>query len=303
MRVLKPEKEEKMMRDFTVSKTRFMAFWNEKIKPALDDIPDDLTDQSKLLGVFGNNFNDLQNILRAQIPVQEIPTSASFSDAIDIFDKINSRGVHLSKGELALTHITSKWPEARRILKEFQTSCEARSYNFNLNFLTRLLVVSANGRALYETIRDVERNELIAAWKNVEEVLSYLIDILRGDRVDSSELLNSNNVLLAPFYYLLINGKVLDSDITRRKCIYWILVASMWSRYSGSAETALEEDLNLVRNTSGDVWDALVRKVMDQRGRLTVESTDLQGAGVNSRFIERFTSCSKIAVRVIGLMA
>ena len=51
--------------------------------------------------------------------VQEIPTSASFSDAIDIFDKINSRGVHLSKGELALTHITSKWPEARRILKNF----------------------------------------------------------------------------------------------------------------------------------------------------------------------------------------
>ena len=274
--------------DCKVSEKRFMAFWNEKIKPALDEIPDDLTDQSKLLGIFGNNFNDLQNILRAQIPVQEIPTSASFSDAIDIFDKINSRGVHLSKGELALTHITSKWPEARRILKEFQSLCGARSFNFNLNFLTRLLVVSANGRALYETIRDVERNELIAAWKNVEEVLSYLIDILRGERVDSSELLNSNNVLLAPFYYLLINGKVLDSDITRRKCIYWILVASMWSRYSGSAETALEEDLNLVRNSSSDVWDALVRKVMDQRGRLTVENTDLQGAGVNSRFYRTF---------------
>ena len=92
-------KEEKdwQERDFTVSKTRFMAFWNDKIKPALDDIPDDLTDQSKLLGVFGNNFNDLQNILRAQVPVQEIPTSASFSDAIDIFDKINSRGVHSAK--------------------------------------------------------------------------------------------------------------------------------------------------------------------------------------------------------------
>lgn len=283
----KPDKDWKGS-DFRVSKTRFLAFWNDIIKPALDEIPNDLTDQSRLLGIFGNNFNDLQNILRAQIPVQEIPTTAKFSDAIDIFDKINSRGVHLSKGELALTHVTSKWPDARRILKDFQTLCETRSFHLNLNFLTRLLVVSANGRALYETIRDVEKNELIAAWKNVEEVLSYLIDILRGERIDSSELLNSNNVLLVPFYYLLINGKVLDSDLTRRKCIYWILVASMWSRYSGSSETALEEDLNVVRNTSHDVWDSLVRKVMDQRGRLIVENTDLQGAGVNSRFYRTF---------------
>ena len=123
----KPDKDWKGS-DFRVSKTRFLAFWNDIIKPALDEIPNDLTDQSRLLGIFGNNFNDLQNILRAQIPVQEIPTTAKFSDAIDIFDKINSRGVHLSKGELALTHVTSKWPDARRILKDFQTLCETRSF-------------------------------------------------------------------------------------------------------------------------------------------------------------------------------
>ena len=274
--------------DYKVSQSRFMAFWNAKIRPALDEIPDDLTNQSELLGIFGNNFNDLHNILRAQIPVQEIPTSASFSDAIDVFDKINSRGVHLSKGELALTHVTSKWPEARRVLKDFQANCRERSFNFNLNFLTRVLVVSANGRALYETIREVERDELITAWKNAEQVLGYLIDILRGERIDSSELLNSNSVLFAPFYYLSLNGKVLESDLIRRKCIYWILVASTWSRYSGSAETALEEDLNVVRNSTSDVWDALIRKVLDQRGRLTLESTDLQGAGVNSRFYRIF---------------
>ena len=110
-----------------------------------------------MIGIFSHNYNDLLNILKAQIPVQEIPTSASFSDAIDIFDKINSRGVHLSKGELALTHVTSKWPEARRVMKEFQESCANRSFHFNLNFLTRLLVVSANGRALFETIRDVRK--------------------------------------------------------------------------------------------------------------------------------------------------
>ena len=101
-------KEESWSADeYKVSPKKFQKFWQEKIKSALDEIPDELTDPSRLIGIFSNNYNDLQNILRAQIPVQEIPTSASFSDAIDIFDKINSRGVHLSKGELALTHVTS----------------------------------------------------------------------------------------------------------------------------------------------------------------------------------------------------
>ena len=41
----------------------------KKIKPALDEIPDDLTDQSKLLGIFSKNHNDLKLILSAQIPI------------------------------------------------------------------------------------------------------------------------------------------------------------------------------------------------------------------------------------------
>ena len=274
--------------EYKISPNKFQKFWNEKIKAALDEIPDELTDASKLIGVFSHNYNDLQNILRAQIPVQEIPTTASFSDAIDIFDKINSRGVHLSKGELALTHITSKWPEARRILKDFQISCENRSFHFNLNFLTRLLVVSANGRALFETIRDVEKDSLEMAWKDVEEIVSYLIDIIKGEKVDSSELLNSNNVLIPPLYYLSLNGKSFKSDNIRRKCIYWILMASMWGRYSASAESALEEDLNIIRNSKTDIWDNLVKKILDQRGRLSVQDVDLQGAGINSKFYRTF---------------
>ena len=81
-------------------------------------------------------------------------------------------------------------------------------------------------RALFETIRDAKR-ELLSGWENVKEILSYLIDILRGEGIDSSELLNSNYVLLAPFYYLLVNNKVLESDLVRRKCTYWVLIASM----------------------------------------------------------------------------
>ena len=71
---------------------------------------------------------------------------------------------------------------------------------------------------------------------------------------------------------------------------------------SRRTDSVLEEDLNIVRNSSGDVWDALVRKVMDLRGRLVVETSDLRGAGVNNCFYRTFTSCSRIVVLEIGLM-
>ena len=59
-------------------------------------------------------------------------------------------------------------------------------------------------------------------------------------------------------------------------------MASMWGRYGASPETALEEDLNIIRNSSTEIWDDLVKRILDQRGRLEVEPNDLQGAASQS---------------------
>ena len=53
------------------------------------------------------------------LPIQVVPNNASFSEAVDIFDKINSQGQTLTEAELALTHVTAKWGEARKTLKNF----------------------------------------------------------------------------------------------------------------------------------------------------------------------------------------
>ena len=39
-------------------------------------------------------------------------------------DKINSQGVQLSQADLALTHITAIWPEARRRMKSYLAKLE-----------------------------------------------------------------------------------------------------------------------------------------------------------------------------------
>ena len=46
---------------------------------------------------FGDNYLDLVGIKKLEILRQDIPKSADFGNAIDIFDKINSQGVQLSQ--------------------------------------------------------------------------------------------------------------------------------------------------------------------------------------------------------------
>ncbi len=266
----------------------FLEFWKKKIIPVICQIPEELTDQGKILQLYLKNYNDLVNIRKNKVHVQEIPPTASFSDAIDIFDKINSMGENLTRGELALTHITAQWPEARRVIKEFQKECLDRSFDLTLNTFTRLLVVSTTGRGLFETIRGIEKEIMVVAWDDVKEILSYVIDILKGEKINSAKLLNGQNLLIPLFYFLKLNGKRYQSDINKRKSLYWVLMASMWGRYGGTSDTKIEEDLNIIKNSRDDVWDALLGKIIEQRGRLKVEINDLEGSGVNSRFFTIF---------------
>jgi len=39
------------------------------------------------------------------LPVQTVPSQANLTDAIDIFDLVNSQGTKLTDAELALTHV------------------------------------------------------------------------------------------------------------------------------------------------------------------------------------------------------
>ena len=79
-----------------------MKFWTEKVAFAAEEVIEKYSDLPPLIRTFTKNFQKLLNIKKLELFRQDIPQHASFSDAIDIFDKINSQGVHLSNAELAL---------------------------------------------------------------------------------------------------------------------------------------------------------------------------------------------------------
>jgi len=125
-------------------------------------------DTFQIAQIYNDNLNRLRDLRTADLPEQVIPTDASLDQAIDVFDRVNSLGTKLTDADLALTHVTGKWPEARRVVKAKIEELKAVNFDFDLTFMTRALVCTVTNHALYAQIHPVPRPEL----RGMESTLS-----------------------------------------------------------------------------------------------------------------------------------
>jgi len=234
-------------------------------------------DPFEIAQIYNTNLNRLRNIQNIDLPVQTVPSSAPLVESIDIFDRVNSQGTKLSDADLALTHITAKWAQARRILKDKIIELEDCNFYFDLSFLTRSLVGVVAKRGLYETIHDRPKDELVKGWKSLSGILDYLVRVLpEHAHVHSNWDLNTSNVFVPLIVFLSLNSGKFSNEATIRRAVHWLYAAHTRARYTAQTNQRLEHDISLVvRETSP--WDALLNAIIDQRGRIETKASDLEG--------------------------
>jgi hypothetical protein len=87
------------------------------------------------------------------------------------------------------------------------------------------------------------------------------------------------NAIVVPAAYLArMNYKRVDTKAMQR----WFVLASMWNRYGGSAETAMDQDLRAL--SEDKPFELLIHDLRQAAGRLDVSPEDLDDAGVRSSF-------------------
>lgn len=237
-------------------------------------------DPFTLAKVYNDNLTKLRNAEKDDLPVQSVPSHASMEDSIDIFDRVNSQGTKLTDAELALTHVTGKWAQARRVFKQKLEQFNHAHFYFDLAFLTRALTGVVCQRALFETIHPRPRADLEAGWKQLSDILDYIVPVLsqRGF-IDSTRDMNTNNVLVPLVVYLSLNGNKFPNDTSLKHALHWLYTAQTWSRYTSQTDQRLEHDVSLVVRESSP-WNALRDRIIDQRGRLDVKADDMDGRGI-----------------------
>jgi len=232
---------------------------------------------------INENLNNLRNIQNREFPIEYVPNTANIDEAIDIFDKVNSQGTKLTDAELALTHITGKWPKARRTFKIKIDELTEKDFNLDLRFIVRCLTGIINGRALFDTIHNASKEDVKEGWKKLDKILDYTITILpKHAYIHSTEDINTTNILVPFIIYLSKSPNLeFDSKKSMKKAIRWLYLAHIWTRYSGQTDQKLDQDINIVLRNH-DPWDDLIDVIIDQRGRIKLEASNLEGRGIGN---------------------
>ncbi len=205
-------------------------------------------------------------------------------EVVDIFNRVNSKGTPLTKADLALAHICGLWPEARAELRAFNAKMAERGFNVDFNFLVRCLAGVATGSVLLEgAFLKTPAPVLQSAWRNMQPAFEHLIGVLRHEAfVGGLGDLPTNYVLVPATIYLAHQGGHFPTDAIRRRFVRWIFLAGLWARYSGAGETKLQQDVALVSGKDIDPTHELEAAILRERGRLTLEASDLDRARINS---------------------
>ncbi len=234
--------------------------------------------------IINTNLQKLRAISKEEYPILTVPKSASIDDAIDVFDKVNSQGTKLTDAELVLTHITGRWPQARRVMKGKLSDFTKIGFDFHLDFLTRLIVIELTGSALFNTKNsklkydNFSKEDYEKSWNTVSKALDYLVPILQQDAlISSTNDLNTINVLVPMVAYLIRNDLKFTGTLKYR-FLYWMFLALIWQRYSGQTDQRLDKDVNIINNRP-DFINSLISEIEDDRGRVEVRASDLEGRG------------------------
>lgn len=203
-------------------------------------------------------------------------------EVVQIFNRVNSAGTPLKKHDLALAHVCSVWPEARREMRKFTDEMEAAGFGVDLAFLIRCVAGVASDSVLLEGgFYKVGISDLQLAWKKTRAAFEHLVNVLRHEAyVDRIADLGSPYVLMPLTVFLARNDAAFDSQQQKQGFLRWMYLASIWTRYSGSTETKLQKDIS--RLDDPDPVAQLLAAIAQDRGRLHLEAKDLEGKGAGT---------------------
>ena len=235
--------------------------------------------------LYINRLNNLANIQNIEFHIEKVTGEDKTVDVVvDIFNRVNTGGTKLSKGDLALARICAIWPEAREELKKRLTKWHAAGYEFRLEWFLRNINTILTGRAMFSALKDIDIDTFKVGVEKAEKAVDAILTIIASRLgLDCGPVLGGPAAIpLMTRYFTQRGGKGLDHT-ERDKLLYWYVQTFLWGRYAGATETVLNQDLALIENPEGAV-SRLVDQLRQIRGDLRLHANDFRGWSRGARF-------------------
>jgi hypothetical protein len=226
----------------------------------------------------------LHSVLEKEFHEEKITGEDKTVDVVvDIFNRVNSGGTKLSKGDLALAKMCAHWPEARAAMRSHLESWQKEGFAFSLDWLLRNTTAVATGRAEFAFLEDVGVSDFKQALDSSARHVSKFLNVVAG-RLG----LDHDRVLMGRYAFPVVSrllhlagGEFADAAQSDR-VLFWYIHSALWGRFAGSTETVLNQDYDTVARSG---VDGLITALERWRGgNLAIDGQDFEGFGRGSRF-------------------
>jgi hypothetical protein len=245
-------------------------------------------DQASRVGDYVARLSKLLGVVDVDLHVEEVTGAEKTLDVVvDIFNRVNSGGTKLSKGDLALAKICAEWPDGRDAMKQKLKEWGASGFNFDLDWLLRSMNTVLTGEAkflhLHEKSAVEVQGALTRATKHIDTCLNMVANRLGLDH---------DQVFFGRFGIPVMVRYLDMSQVTRRgsmdekerdKLLFWFVQAAMWGRMSGSTESFIDKDLEALEGPDGGL-DKLLDQLRLWHGGLRAEAGHFTGWSLGARF-------------------
>ena len=234
---------------------------------------------------FVNRLNAVNSIQTVDMHVEEVTGPDKTIDiVVDIFNRVNSGGTKLSKGDLALAKICAEWSGGRDTMKASIKRWHESGYHFELDWLLRNVNAVLTGEASFGALHTISAG----AFRDSLDMTVRFIDRLLT-MVDGRLGLDHDRVLFGRYAFPVMarymscrDSKSLDAE-ERDALLFWYIQSAIWGRFSGSTETVSNRDLACIEGDERDL-ERLIDAVEVERGNLLVRPEHFQGWSIGARF-------------------
>jgi hypothetical protein len=236
------------------------------------------------VGDYVGRLSRLLGIVEVDLHNEEVTGPDKTLDVVvDIFNRVNSGGTKLSKGDLALAKICADWPDARDTMKAKLREWNKAGFQFNLDWLLRSVNTALTGEAKFQFLHEKTAEEIQNGLKRAAKHVDTSLNMIGGRLgLDHDQVFFGRFGVPVMVRYLDQRSSPMDMK-ERDKLLFWFVQAAMWGRFSGSTESFIDQDLAALEGEDGGL-DKLLEQLRLWHGGLRAEPGHFTGWSLGARF-------------------
>lgn len=162
----------------------------------------------------------------------------------------------------------------------------SNGYNFDLDWLLRNVNTVTTGEAKFHHLHLTSADDFRSGLERAERSIDSPLNLVSGRLgLDHDRVLFGRFAFPVMVHYLDRRGGKLSAldSIERDKLLFWYLHSALWGRFSGSTESVIDRDLELLSDETVGL-DKLINELRLWHGSLLVQPGNFAVHSVGSRF-------------------